>query len=124
MEARAPYHAAPRNLARPLAAWLRRLGFSVLEQEKPQFAAVEANWIGPRGERFQFAYSWSAGPHADATCRLSVLYAGQGQFETLFTPQKVRRLKEARQLLLGCVRYANARTLAALPDAVNVLADT
>lgn len=124
MEARAPYHAAPRNLARPLAAWLRKLGFTVSEREQAHFAAVEAHWVGPAGERFQLDYTWATGPVPDATCRLDVLYAGQGRAEVLFTPQKVRRLKEARLLLLHCVRYANARTLAALPDAADVPAGT
>jgi hypothetical protein len=35
--------------------------------------------------------------------------------ETLFTAQRVRCLKEGR-LLLGKVRYHNARTLATLPQ--------
>ena len=116
METRAPYHTpeaprGPRNLTRPLAAWLRKLGFVATEQELPHFATVEAHWTGPVGERFQLTYTWSAGPVPDATCWLRVLYAGQGQAETLFTPQKVRRLQEARRLLLHCVRYANARLL-------------
>ncbi|MGI4865852.1 MAG: hypothetical protein ACRYFZ_18150 [Janthinobacterium lividum] len=117
MSAPAATPTGPRNLALPLAAWLRKLGFTVSERTQPHFAAVEAHWVGPAGERFQLDYVWSAGPVPDATCCLGVLYAGQGRVETLFTPQKVRRLREARLLLLHCVRYANARMLATLTAA-------
>ena len=58
-----------------------------------------------------------AGPVPSATCWLSVHYPGQLQPESLFSAQHVRRLKEARQLLLGNVRYANARLLAHLVPA-------
>lgn len=118
MEGRAPYQLpsaprGPRNLAVPLAAWLRTQGFTATERAQPRFATVEAHWLGPAGERFELTYTWATGPVPEATCRLRVLYAGQAQFETLFTPQQVRRLQEARLLLLRCVRYANARLLAA-----------
>ena len=120
MEARAPYHTpapkGPRNLARPLAAWLRTQGFTALERELPHYAAVDAHWTGPRGERFQLDYAWSSGPVPSATCRLTVCYPGQAQAEFLFTPQTVRRLRDARLLLTGNQRYANARLLATLPQ--------
>ena len=90
MEAPAPYHTAPkgpRDLSVPLAAWLRVQGFTATEQAR------------------------------SATCWLRVHYPGQPQAETLFTGQHVRRLREERQLLLGNVRYANARTLAKLVPA-------
>lgn len=128
MEERAPYQTeapkGPRNLASELAAWLRKQGFTAMERVQFQFASVEAHWLGPAGERFEFSYTWATGPVPEATCRLSVRYAGQMQFEPLFTPQKVRRLQEARLLLLHCVRYATARALAALPDAVDIPATT
>lgn len=116
MEARAPYHTlpaskGPRNLAAPLAAWLRTQGFTATEYY--QGTTVAAHWVGSRGEHFQLDYTWVNGPVPDATCRLRVLYAGSSLFETLFSAQRVRRLKEARLLLLGNVRYANARLLAA-----------
>lgn len=114
MEARAPYHApapfVPRNLAGPLAAWLRTQGFTALEY--CEGTTVVAHWVGPRGEHFQLDYVWVTAPLPQATCRLRVLYAGQALFDSLFTEQRVRRLREARQLLLGNVRYANARLLA------------
>lgn len=106
MEERASYH--PRNLAAPLAAWLRTQGFTATEYG----TTVAAHWVGSRGEHFQLDYTWVGGPLAEATCCLRVLYVGTSLFETLFTAQRVRRLKEARLLLLGNVRYANARRLA------------
>ncbi|MDO7853182.1 hypothetical protein [Hymenobacter convexus] len=115
MEAPAPYHAAPkgpRDLSAPLAAWLRTQGFTAVEQVRPTMATVAAHWHGPQGERFQLDYTWLSGPVPGATCWLTVQYPGQLQPETLFTGQQVRRLREARQLLLGSVRYANARLLA------------
>ncbi|WP_201980407.1 hypothetical protein [Hymenobacter rubidus] len=120
MEAPAPYHTAPkgpRDLSAPLAAWLRAQGFTAVEQARPTTATVAAHWLGPQGERFQLDYTWLSGPVPSATCWLRVHYPGQPQPETLFTGQQVRRLREARQLLLGCVRYANARTLARLVPA-------
>lgn len=113
-----PLHQAPpaprgaRNLAAPLAGWLRTQGFTAYEQMLPLYATVVAHWVGPANEYFLLEYEWVAGPVPVATCRLRVLYAGQPQFEPLFASQKVHRLKEARLLLLNCVRYANARLLA------------
>jgi hypothetical protein len=101
-----------RNLAAPLAGWLRTQGFTAYEQLLPVYAAVAAHWIGPAGEYFLLEYEWVAGPVPAATCRLRVLYASQAQFEPLFASQKVHRLKEVRLLLLNCVRYANARLMA------------
>ncbi|WP_201979289.1 hypothetical protein [Hymenobacter rubidus] len=115
MEAPAPYHTAskgPRDLSAPLAAWLRTQGFVATEQVRPTMATVAAHWLGPQGERFQLEYAWVSGPVPSATCWLTVQYPGQPRPETLFTGQLVRRLREARQLLLGSVRYANARLLA------------
>lgn len=115
MEAPAPYHIAPkgpRNLAVPLAAWLREQGFTATEHH--QGTTVAAHWVGPQGERFQFDYAWVAGPVPSATCWLDVLYPGQRYSEMLFKAQQVRRLKDARLMLTGNVRYANARTLAQL----------
>lgn len=113
MESRAPYQAetpkGPRNLSRELAAWLRTLGFTAAEYYG---TTVAAHWEGSRGERFELSYEWVGGPSPDATCRLRVRHPGQALFEVLFTAQKVRRLKEARLLLLNNVCYYNARLLA------------
>ncbi len=117
MEARAPYHTpapkAPRNLAAPIAAWLREQGFIATEQQHDTLATVAAHWIGPIGERYDFTYTWVAGPVPYASCQLRVSWLGLSM--QLFTAQRVRRLRDVRLLLLGNVRYANARTLATLP---------
>ena len=117
MEGQASYHAAPRgdrDLSAPLAAWLRTQGFEALERAQTDFVTVSATWLSPRHDRFELAYTWqrTAAGHAEATCCLRVCYAAEWDFTTLFTAQRVRRLSEARLLLLGNVRYANARTLA------------
>jgi hypothetical protein len=128
MESRAPYHAeapkGPRNLTAPLAAWLRTQGFTVTEQTQPQCAVVGAHWLGQLGERFQLTYFWQCGPLPDATCWLEVRYPGQAHAEVLFTPQHVRRLRDARLLLTNCVRYHNARLLARIAADFQKLAST
>jgi hypothetical protein len=48
---------------------------------------------------------------------LQVAYPGQAHTEILFAAQQVRRLRDVRLLLLGNVRYANARLLARLVSA-------
>jgi hypothetical protein len=103
-----------RDLSAPLAAWLRTQDFIALERAHADFVAVAASWLSPRHDRFELEYIWQRVPdgHAEATCRLRVCYAHEWDFTTLFTAQRVRRLSEARLLLLGNVRYANARTLA------------
>lgn len=120
MEERAPYHLpeapkGPRELAAPIAAWLRRLGFTATEHLLPNYATVSAHWTGPRGEHFLFDYSWVTGPAPEASCRLRVLYPDQVGFEPLFAAQRVHRVKDVRQLLMGCVRLHNARLLAKMP---------
>ena len=116
MESRAAYHTeapkGPRNLARPIAEWLRTQGFTATEVEKPTFATVSAHWVGSLGERFELSYTWATGPFPEGNCRLRVYHAGQLTPDILFTAQQVRRLKEVRLLLLGNVRYHNARLLA------------
>ena len=117
MEDRAPYQTqpapqGPRNLAAPLAAWLRKQGFTAAEYHG---TTVVAHWTGSRGERFQLDYDWVGGESPDATCRLRVRHAGQSLYDILFTAQKVRRLEDARRLLTGNVCYYNARLLAQLP---------
>jgi hypothetical protein len=119
MEDRAPYHTSapqgPRNLAVPLAAWLRQQCFTATEQFHATLATIAAHRVAIGGERFELTYTWALGPVPDATCTLRVLYPSSVWVETLFTAQRVRRLKEVRLLLLGNVRYHNARTLATLP---------
>ena len=130
MEARAPYATpqapkGPRNLAAPLATWLREQGFTATEQSaSPTYALLEACWQGSQGERFQLDYTWASGPVPESTCRLRVYYPGQLTPEVLFTAQAVRRLKEVRLLLLGNRRYDAARLLARMAADFQKLAST
>ncbi len=116
MEDRAPYTPAggPRNLAAPLAAWLRTQGWTCTEHTVPGVWQVNAHWYGPHEERFELRYLWERVAQR-ATCQLQVL--GYGRLpEHLFSAQHVRRLREARALVSNCVRYANARRLALAPS--------
>lgn len=117
MEEQPPHTPAPRgdrDLSVQLAAWLRTQGWVALERAQPDFVTVAAHWLSSRLDRFELAYTWQRTPagHAVATCQLRVCYADEWEFATLFTAQRVHRLREARLLLLNCVRYANARALA------------
>jgi hypothetical protein len=119
MEARAPYHTsaakAPRNLAAAIATWLREQGFKVEERYYDDtLATVGATWMGSRGDSFELAYIWTSGRHANATLQLQARWLGH-EPQNLFGSQQVCHLREVRLLLLGNVRYANARTLATLP---------
>jgi hypothetical protein len=114
MEAPAPYATpapkGPRNLAAPIAAWLRAQCFTATERQYDTMATVGATWLGPRGESFELGYIWVP-RYASASLQLQVRWPSQpGQ--NLFGPQQVRRLRDVRLLLLGNVRYANARLLA------------
>ena len=117
MEERAPYHTpapkVPRNLAAPIATWLREQGFAVEERQYEGMATVAAIWIDSRGEQFQLCYIWTA-RYASATLQLEAYRLGWAT-QNLFGAQQVRRLRDVRLLLTGNVRYANARTLATLP---------
>jgi hypothetical protein len=113
MEAPAPYHTAPkgpRNLAEPIAAWLRTQGFTATERQYETMATVGATWLGPRGESFELGYFWVP-RYASATLQLVVRWPGR-EPENLFGSQQIRRLREVRWLLSSNVRYANARRLA------------
>ncbi|HEX8659201.1 MAG TPA: hypothetical protein VF690_16800 [Hymenobacter sp.] len=110
----APALRGDRDLSAPLAAWLRTQGFTAQEEAQPGMATMAAHWINLQLDRFELAYVWQRAPagHAVATCRLQVLYAHEWDFTTLFTAQRVHRLRDVRALLLGNVRYANARQVA------------
>jgi hypothetical protein len=117
MEDRAPYHTpapkVPRNLAAPLVEWLRTQGFAVTERQADGQATVAAVWFGPRQEIFELGYIWLA-RYASATLQLQARWPGQPN-ENLFGSQQVRRLRDVRLLVLGNMRYANARLLATMP---------
>lgn len=112
MEARAPYHAAPsgpRNLTVQVAAWLRGLGFAAREADHGTIATVEANWLTPEGHRFDYYYQWSA---EKAIVSLTLCYASELRAMDLVAGQHVRRLREARRLLLDDEHYRAERQLA------------
>jgi len=116
MEAPAPYHTAPkgtRNLAEPIATWLRAQGFTANARQYETMATMGATWLGPRGESFELGYFWIP-RYASATLQLQVRWPGR-EPENLFGSQQIRRLREVRWLLRSNVRYANARRLASSP---------
>ena len=106
MEARALYHtpaaSGPRNLVRPIAQWLRELGFTALEAEHSTMATLEAHWDSPEGHRFYFYYEWSA---MKALVSLTLTYPGEWQPLDLIKGQHVGRLREARRLLYNDARF-------------------
>lgn len=97
----------PRNLTVPLAAWLRRLGFTVLEQGGVRPTALGATWVDAQGV-FSFIYVYSA---TGATAHLEHFH-DNGYTHTLVALHQVRRLREARFLLLNNVAYDQARQAA------------
>ena len=112
MEARAPYHAAPktpRNLTPHVAAWLRGLGFTALEADHGTIASVEAHWGSPEGHRFDYCYQWSA---LKAIVSLTLYYPGERNALDLIQGQHVARLREARRLLLDDERFRAVRLAA------------
>jgi hypothetical protein len=116
METPANLPMGPRNLALPVAAWLRRLGFEVQEQQTLVLTLVTARWYDlPRVHGFQFVYThfhpdWK--PHL-AYCSLHLHGAGYPPAgQCLLADTHVKRLREVRFLLLSNMRYAAARQAA------------
>ena len=116
MEARAPYGPAPagpgpRNLAAPLAQWLRRMGFLVMEQGGAAPTALAATWRAPDGLLYEASYAFTPveGGIFQLLARLdNALLPHYG----LVRKAEVNRLREARFLLLSNVFYAEARKAA------------
>jgi hypothetical protein len=116
MEAHVTTRPGPPNLAIEVAAWLRRLGFTVLEQQSPALTLVTARWdAAGQFQGFEFVYSHfhpPLGRHI-AYCTLtlhgpSLPFTGQ----CLLADTLVARLREVRFLLLSNIRYATARQAA------------
>ena len=100
----------PRNLTSLLATWLRKMGFTVLEQGGVVPTAFEATWRAPDGLLFQASYAHvPAGPGVFQL----LAYEGQGLVATAYRglvhKAEINRLREARFLLLSNVFYAEAR---------------
>lgn len=114
MEARAPYgppQKGPRNLTLALAAWLRKMGFTVLEQGGVAPTALEATWCAPDGLRYQVSYVFAA----QGTFQL-LAYPGHAAtaatYKGLVHRAEINRLREARFLLLSNTFYREARQAA------------
>ena len=115
-EPRAPYGLpaapGPRNLTAELAAWLRRLGFTVLEQGSPVPTALQATWRALDGQLYQVSYACEA----SAGIFQLLAYSGQGARPTDYTPlvfkAEINRFREARFLLLSNLFYKAARQAA------------
>lgn len=101
----------PRNLAPYIGEWLRKIGFTATEQVLPGVTILAAHWDAPGRTRFYLEYTHSSGTLADATCCLWVRKPSGG-LSVLFKNQQVHRLKQLRELLLGNVRYKEARAAA------------
>ena len=102
--------AGPRNLTSPLAAWLRKMGFTVLEQGGVAPDALEATWRAPDGLLYQVTYAHV--PQGPGVFQL-LAYEGRGslaqEYRGLVHKAEINRLREARFLLLSNVFYADAR---------------
>ena len=103
--------AGPRNLTTLLAAWLRKMGFTVLEQGGVAPDALEATWRAPDGLLFQASYAHV--PQGPGVFQLLASGAGRGmdpdEYRGLVHKAEINRLREARFLLLSNVFYADAR---------------
>ena len=78
----------PRNLAEPIADWLRKQGFTCTVQQMPTLTVVHAGWSGPRHEHFELTYIWQVG--ADATLQLRLISAQPSlHVEVLLAAQRV-----------------------------------
>jgi hypothetical protein len=109
---------ATRNLVVPLAQWLRTMGFAVLEHGWPAPTSLTATWQAPAagpqaGACYTLDYCFVAGASALRLVRTTA--AHPHHVDKLVDGAWVRRLREARYLLLSCQHYSldRARALAA-----------
>ncbi|MGI4762518.1 MAG: hypothetical protein ACRYF0_17535 [Janthinobacterium lividum] len=96
----------PRNLTVLLAAWLRRMGFVVLEQGGMESTALEASWRAPDGLLFQASYHFT--PAAGGTFQL-LASVPPAPTRGLVHQAEVNRPREVRFLLLSNTFYREAR---------------
>ena len=97
-----------RNLTGKLAAWLRGLGFVVVEKA----ASLEAVWRGPDELLYQVSYAYAP---AAGTFQLLGSYrptTNPLDFHGLVHKAEINRLREARFLLLSNAYYKEARRVA------------
>jgi hypothetical protein len=105
MKAPAPQETAalgPRNLTVPLGAWLRRLGFRVLEHGGAAPTGLAATWAVGVGTGYGVTYLYSA--TQGGLLRLTRHTPALPE-RVLVDTAVVRRLREARLLLLTSVFY-------------------
>ena len=96
----------PRNLTVPLAAWLRRMGFTVIEQGGAAPTALDAVWMQAPGTGYQLTYLAHGGV-------LRLLRHSPAQpNQVLVESANVQRLREARLLLCSSTYYADSRRAA------------
>ncbi|MGI4835077.1 MAG: hypothetical protein ACRYFK_16615 [Janthinobacterium lividum] len=112
MEARAPYGLpkGPRNLTVPLGQWLRKMGFTVLEQGEPSApTALEATWRCPAGLLYQVSYAYTPSAGVFQLLAFTSHLATAKDYRGLVHKAEINRLREARFLLTSNVFYAEAR---------------
>jgi|GEM_PF-2030436 len=108
-----PSPASPtRNFTVPLAQWLRKMGFTVLEQGGHEPHALEATWRAGDDMLYQVSYAYAQ----PAGIFQLLAYTGRGvevkDYRGLVHKAEVTRLREARFLLLSNVFYREARQAA------------
>lgn len=102
----------PRNLTVTLAAWLRRLGFAVLEQGGLAPTGLEASWRAPDGLLYQASYSYAPERATFQLLSSPGHAATAATYKGLVLRAEVNRLREVRFLLLSNTFYAEARQAA------------
>jgi len=90
-----------RNITLLLAVWLRKMGFTVVEQGGLVPTALTATWLSVRHFRYELHYVFNP---RGGVLRL-VHSAGFQYAEVLIDGATVHRIREARFLLLSSVRY-------------------
>lgn len=104
----------PHNLAAELAAWLRKMGFTVLEQGGVVPTALEATWRAPDGLLYQASYTFTVAGGVFQLLAYTSHLSPAADYRGLVHKAEVNRLREARFLLTSNVFYAEARKAALL----------
>ncbi len=102
----------PRNLTVSLAAWLRQLGFAVLEQGGLTPTGLEASWRAPDGLLYQASYSYAPERATFQLLSCPGHQATAATYKGLVVRAEVNRLREVRFLLLSNTFYKDARQAA------------
>ncbi len=90
-----------RNITLLLAVWLRKMGFTVVEQGGLVPTSLTATWLSLRHYRYELYYVFGPGGGV-----LRLLHSAGLQYtEVLIDGATVHRIREARFLLNSSVRY-------------------